>query len=85
MANNINPTALFKIGYGLYIVSAKEGDKDNACIVNTVSQLTDKKLLVSVTINKANLTHDMVKNTGMMNVMCLSEEAPFEVFPPPNP
>ena len=80
MANYINPTALFKIGYGLYIVSAKEGDKDNACIVNTVSQLTDKKLLVSVTINKANLTHDMVKNTGMMNVMCLSDEAPFEVF-----
>lgn len=80
MSNNINPTALFKIGYGLYIVSAKEGDKDNACIVNTVSQLTDKKLLVSVTINKANLTHDMVKNTGMMNVMCLSEETPFEIF-----
>lgn len=80
MSNNINPTALFKIGYGLYIVTAKEGDKDNACIVNTVCQLTDSKLRVSVTINKANLTHDMVKNTGMMNVMCLSEEAPFEIF-----
>lgn len=78
--NNINPTALFKIGYGLYIVTAKEGDKDNACILNTVSQLTDKKLRVSVTINKANLTHDMVKNTGMMNIMCLTEEAPFEIF-----
>lgn len=80
MSNNINPTALFKIGYGLYIISAKDGDKDNACIVNTVTQLTDKKLRVAVTINKANLTHDMVKNTGLMNVMCLTEETPFEIF-----
>lgn len=80
MSNNINPSALFNIGYGLYIVTAKNGDKDNACIVNTVTQLTDKKLRVAVTINKANLTHDMVKNTGMMNVMCLSEETPFEIF-----
>ena len=80
MSNNINPSALFNIGYGLYIVTAKDGDKDNACIVNTVTQLTDKKLRVAVTINKANLTHDMVKNTGVMNVMCLSEETPFEIF-----
>ena len=80
MSNNINPSALFNIGYGLYIVTAKDGDKDNACIVNTVTQLTDKKLRVAVTINKANFTHDMVKNTGVMNVMCLSEETPFEIF-----
>ena len=80
MSNNINPSALFNIGYGLYIVTAKDGDKDNACIVNTVTQLTDKKLRVAVTINKSNLTHDMVKNTGVMNVMCLSEETPFEIF-----
>ncbi len=80
MSNNINPTALFKIGYGLYIVTAKENDNDNACIINTVTQVTDTKLRVAVTINKANLTHDMVKNTGMMNVMCLIEETPFDIF-----
>lgn len=80
MSDKINPTALFKIGYGLYVVSAKEGDKDNGCIVNTVSQLTDKKLRVAVTINKANLTHDMIKNTGVLNVSCLTEETPFAVF-----
>ncbi len=80
MNNKINPTALFNIGYGLYIVTAKDGDKDNGCIVNTVTQLTDKKLRVAVTINKQNLTHDMVKNTGLLNVNCLTEETPFEIF-----
>ena len=80
MSNKINPTALFNIGYGLYVVTAKDGDKDNGCIVNAVTQLTDKKLRVAVTINKQNLTHDMVKNTGVLNVNCLSEETPFEIF-----
>ena len=80
MSNKINPTALFNIGYGLYVVTAKDGDKDNGCIVNAVTQLTDKKLRVAVTINKQNLTHDMVKNTGICNVNCLSEETPFEIF-----
>lgn len=80
MSDKINPTALFNIGYGLYIVTTKENDKDNGCIVNAVTQLTDKKLRVAVTINKQNLTHDMVKNTGIMNVNCLTEETPFEIF-----
>lgn len=80
MSDKINPSALFNIGYGLYIVTSKEGEKDNGCIVNAVTQLTDKKLRVAVTINKQNLTHDMVKNTGVMNVNCLTEETPFEIF-----
>ena len=78
--SEINKTAMFKIGYGLYIVTAREGDKDNGCIVNAVTQLTDQKLRVAVTINKQNLTHDMVKNTGVMNVNCLTEETPFAIF-----
>ena len=73
-------TALFNIGYGLYVVTAREGDKDNGCIVNTVSQVTNTPNRIAVCINKKNLTHDMVKDTGMMNVNCLSTEAPFEVF-----
>ncbi len=80
MSDKINPSSLFNIGYGLYIITTKEGDKDNACIVNTVTQLTDKKLRVAVTINKQNLTHDMVKNTSVMNVNCLHEETPFAIF-----
>ena len=73
-------TALFNIGYGLYVVTARDGDKDNGCIVNTVSQVTNTPNRIAVCINKKNLTHDMVKKTGMMNVNCLSTEAPFEVF-----
>ena len=80
MSDKINKTALFNIGYGLYIVTAREGDKDNGCIVNAVTQLTDKKLRVAVTINKQNYTHDMVKNTGVMNVNCLSVDTPFAIF-----
>ena len=73
-------TALFNIGYGLYVVTARDGAKDNGCIVNTVSQVTNSPNRIAVCINKQNLTHDMVKKTGMMNVNCLSQEAPFEVF-----
>ena len=73
-------TALFKIGYGLYVVTAKDGAKDNGCIVNTVTQVTNTPNRIAVCINKKNLTHDMVLKTGMMNVNCLSTDAPFSVF-----
>ncbi len=73
-------TALFNIGYGLYVVTARDGAKDNGCIVNTVSQVTNSPNRIAVCINKQNLTHDMVLKTGMMNVNCLSTDAPFSVF-----
>ena len=73
-------TALFNIGYGLYVVTARDGAKDNGCIVNTVSQVTNTPNRIAVCINKKNLTHDMVAKTGMMNVHCLSTDAPFSVF-----
>ena len=73
-------TALFNIGYGLYVVTARDGDKDNGCIVNTVSQVTNTPNRIAVCINKKNYTHDMVAKTGVMNVNCLSTEAPFSVF-----
>ena len=79
-ANKSDLTALFKIGYGLYVVTAKDGAKDNGCIVNTVTQVTNTPNRIAVCINKANLTHDLVKKTGMMNVNCLSVEVPFSVF-----
>lgn len=72
--------ALFKISYGLYLLSAKENGKDNGCIVNTLSQITDSPLRVSVTVNKLNLTHDMIKRTGMFGASILSESAPFDIF-----
>ena len=76
----LDPKALFKIGYGLYVVTSRDGNKDNGCIVNTVSQLTDTPLRVAVNINKLNYTHDLVKKTGVLNVNCLNNEAPFSVF-----
>ena len=72
--------ALFKIGYGLYVVTSNDGRKDNGMIVNAVSQVTNTPNRVAVTINKDNYTHHVVKNTGKMNLCCLSEESPFAVF-----
>ncbi|MCH5260000.1 MAG: flavin reductase, partial [Lachnospiraceae bacterium] len=79
-ANKSDMTALFKIGYGLYVVTSNDGTKDNGLIVNTVSQLTDNPFRVAVNINKANYSHHVIKQTGVMNVNCLSVEAPFQVF-----
>ncbi len=75
-----DPKALFKIGYGLYVVTVNDGVKDNGLIVNTVMQLTSEPCRVSVTVSKANYSHDVIKSTGKMNVNCLAESAPFKVF-----
>ena len=73
-------TAFFKLSYGLFVVTAHEGDKDNGCITNTVVQKTTKPNRISVTINKNNYTHDMIKRTGVFNVSVLSEKSKFETF-----
>ena len=80
LANKSDMTALFRIGYGLYVVTSNDGKKDNGLIVNTVTQLTDTPNRVAVNINKANYSHHVIKQTGMLNVNCLSVEAPFSVF-----
>ena len=79
-ANKNDLTALFRIGYGLYVVTSNDGKKDNGLIVNTVSQVTSTPNRVAVTINKANYSHHVIKQTGRMNVNCLSVDAPFSVF-----
>ena len=73
-------TALFRIGYGLYVVTSNDGKKDNGLIVNTVTQVSDNPNRVAVNINKANYSHHVIKQTGIMNVNCLSVDAPFSVF-----
>ena len=73
-------TALFKIGYGLYVVTSRDGDKDNGLIVNTVTQLTNSPNRIGVAVNKANYSHEIIKKTGVLNVNCLSTDAPFAVF-----
>lgn len=79
-ANKNDLSALFNIGYGLYVVTSKDGDKDNGLIVNTVTQVTNTPNRVAVTINKQNYSHHIIAQTGMMNVNCLDVSAPFAVF-----
>ena len=79
-ANKNDMTALFNIGYGLYVVTSNDGKKDNGLIVNTVTQVTNTPNRIAVTINKENYSHHIIKQTGKMNINCLSEDAPFSVF-----
>ena len=78
--NKNDTTALFNIGYGLYVVTSNDGKKDNGLIVNTVTQVTDTPNRIAVTINKSNYSHHVIKQTGKMNVCCLTVDAPFKVF-----
>jgi len=73
-------SALFNIGYGLYVVTSNDGKKDNGLIVNTVTQVTNTPNRIAVTINKENYSHHVIKQTGKMNLNCLSTDAPFSVF-----
>ena len=79
-ANKNDMSALFNIGYGLYVVTSNDGQRDNGLIVNTVSQLTSNPNRIAVCINKANYSHHVIKQTGVMNVNCLDVSAPFSVF-----
>ena len=79
-ANKNDMTALFNIGYGLYVVTSNDGKKDNGLIVNTVTQVTNTPNRIAVTINKENYSHHIIKQTGKMNINCLSTDAPFSVF-----
>ncbi len=79
-ANKNDLSALFNIGYGLYVVTSNDGKKDNGLIVNTVTQITNSPNRIAVAINKQNYSHHVIKQTGKMNVNCLSTDAPFSVF-----
>ena len=73
-------SALFNIGYGLYVITSNDGKKDNGMIGNTVAQVASSPNRIMVSINKGNYSHDVIKATGKMNVNCLTVEAPFSVF-----
>ena len=79
-ANKNDLSALFKLGYGLYVVTSNDGKRDNGLIVNTVTQVTNLPNRIAVTINKESYSHHIIKQTGKMNVNCLSTDAPFSVF-----
>jgi len=80
ITTGIDAAAMFKLSYGLFVLTAKDGEKDNGCIINTAMQLTSSPIRISIAVNKANYTHDMVLKTKMFNVSVLTENAPFDVF-----
>ena len=76
----VDNSAVFSISYGLYVLSAKDGEKDNGCIINTAQLVTDSPKRIAITVNKANYTHDIILKTGVFNLSVLSEDASFDIF-----
>lgn len=71
---------LNKISYGLLVLTVREGEKDNGCIINTLQQVSDRPMQITIAVNKLNYTHDMILRTGRFNASLLTEETPFKVF-----
>ena len=71
---------MFKLSYGLFVLTARENGKDNGCIINTVSQVTDTPNRICMAVNKTNYTHDMIVHTGVFTVSIISETATFDLF-----
>lgn len=76
----MNKKAMHKLSYGLFVLTAKEGDKDNGCIINTAIQAASEPNQMSICVNKANYTHDMIMRTGVFNVSVISQNASFDLF-----
>lgn len=76
----MDTNALFKIGYGLYVLTAHENGKDNGCIINTVMQVTSDPCMIAIAVNKNNYTNGMISRTRKFNVSTLAEGAKFEIF-----
>ncbi|MBE6934430.1 MAG: flavodoxin [Ruminococcaceae bacterium] len=76
----VDNNAVFKLSYGLFVLTARENGRDNGCIINTATLVTDTPKQIQIAVNKANFTHDMIKRTGVFNVSVLNQEAPFATF-----
>ncbi len=79
-AETVEMGAMFKLSYGLFVLTAKDGKKDNGCIINTAAQLTSTPNRISIAVNKNNFTHDMIARTGEFNVNILNTDATFDIF-----
>lgn len=78
--NEINNNTLFKISYGVYILTARQNGFDNGCVINSCQMITDSGKLFAIAINKNNLTHDMVKETGIFNISILTKDSSFDLI-----
>lgn len=79
-AAEIDPKAMNKFSYGLFVLTAKVGDKDNGCIINTAAQLTSDPKRINIAVNKGNYTHDMIMKSGTFNISFLSQKTSFDTF-----
>lgn len=76
----MDKSAMYDLSYGLYVLTARDGAKDNGCIINTAVQVTTSPNRVTIAVNKANYTHDMIVKTGVFNISIISEAAGFDLF-----
>ena len=76
----IEKEAMYKLTYGLFVLTTTDGEKQNGCIVNTVSMITDSPKRITVFVNNANYSAELLKKTGVFNVSVLTESAPFDIF-----
>lgn len=76
----IEKEAMYKLTYGLFVLTTTDGEKQNGCIVNTVSMITDNPKRITVFVNKANYTEELLRKTGFFNVSVLTEKTPFDIF-----
>ncbi|MBQ1192594.1 MAG: flavin reductase [Lachnospiraceae bacterium] len=76
----MNTKALYKLTYGVYLLSANDGKRDNGCVINTAVQVANSPTRISIAVIKDNLTHDMIQASGQFNLSTISEDAPFELF-----
>ncbi len=76
----IQKESLYNLSYGLFVLTTKDGNKDNGCIINTAIQVSNKPEKIAISVNKQNYTHDMIKNTGEFNLSIINEKAPFSLF-----
>lgn len=80
VTGSISPDALYKLSYGLFVITTREGEKDNGCIVNTAIQVASNPNRLAIAVNKQNYTHDLIMRTGLFNICVLTEDAPFDLF-----
>ena len=78
--NNIDNTAFYNLTYGLFLLSSKNSEKDNACIINTAVQIADNPKLIAFSVNKNNYTHSMISKNAKVNISSLTEKTPFDIF-----
>lgn len=76
----VDNNAMFRLSYGLFVLTARENGRDNGCIINTAAQLTAMPNRINIAVNKQNYTHDMILRTGVFNISVLTQETPFQVF-----